>query len=248
MASRFQGGADVSRQAVLPATSPLTFTFWVQRRAASANATVVAFENALVSATSGYWMEFDNPGTALNLYDDTALRITGPTTTVDLWYFAAYVIRGTNDATMYWREERERSLSSASAGGINLMSGTPTVINVGGDSYDPADRLNGNIRNLKIWQASLLEREIDAESFSCPPVRRQDLYAWLPMLGGPMAHEDWSGVGRSLWVPSGTLTSEPDPRPVQDPRLRRRMARVVRTQAAAAPSTNTRWFFAAAAA
>jgi hypothetical protein len=119
--------------------------------------------------------------------------------TVGTWYFAAIAVNGTA-ATIYYRDQTTQTTTSAGLTGLSASVNAATLRL--GVSVQNSDWLDGCLSAVKVWNATLSQAELNAESTQYVPARTTNLQAWYPLIIPET--RDYSGNSRTLTGGTGT--------------------------------------------
>lgn len=200
-------GDTLTRTATVPAATQNVSFGGFCRIAVDRNSNSGVFSLDL-STSSGQFLilETDADGTSMGLWNSGGVSPAGPNMVVGDWYFLCACIAGTV-STLHWRRlTGVPATALTTATGVNAGSFAPTSIRVGRSNF-AGEFWNGNVLGWRLWTATLSAKEVLRESYSIAPKRRDQLWAWWPLLDVLTAGQDFSCRGRPLTV-AGTLTVE----------------------------------------
>lgn len=188
----------------------LTMCCWGKRKVDTNNFATLAYA-AKSGGTFEYWLETSTGGDQLHYYElpATETDVTGPTLTVDTWFFVACT-RANASQKIYWGTEAGGTLSTASATDTRTISAALDRMYLFDDIY--AEGFNGELSLFRTWDSELSAAELDSEWRSLTPVKSGVLVD-LRLVGTSTAGTDSSGNGYTF-TKTGTLTdggSDPTP-------------------------------------
>lgn len=213
MAVRFDAdGEDYTRTTGLPSATTFTWTFWF---AIDTDRNTFSTPVSVDAGTGSYvYLQTDNDGTTLKLWDSNGVQITIQNLTVGTWYFIAVSRNGTGANTSIYHAAATEAALTAQTGETVDVSFTATNLRIGASPFSN-EWLNGRIAALKIWSgAALTQAEIENERFQYLPHRTANLHAFYPFLeGGAVAgaQQDFSGAGNTLTGGTNSATADGPP-------------------------------------
>lgn len=205
MAIRFDANGDYISRAVgsFPWNAAYTVTFWYKPN--TLQSAVKYLWNVAASSTVGDAMQITS-GNRFARWVNNSASAFGPNPMVaGTWYRLAVRRTGaTSFACMV-----DGTWSAASTTNVGSRSGSPGIQL--GRLTATTEWPNGVVANLRMWDASLSDDEVNAEFYLARPMRMTSLRLWVPMFPGSGARvADLSGAGLN-WTENGTLTDEDGP-------------------------------------
>jgi hypothetical protein len=204
MAIRFNGTtAKLDRTVNVPSYSKFTICGWVQPKAA-----LSGFEGCLSignnGATQGFYI--GNTTGGWGIYHSAGSGVNFPTTPSNgQWVWICLTMTAAL-ATGYQFVPATGKFETITFSAA-LPTGTANGICIGSSVYDGTDLFNGNIENVKVWDAVLTVPEVLAEIFTKLPQQKQGLHAYYPL---PSQGDYYDrGPYKKHLTRSGTLTTEP---------------------------------------
>ncbi|MCA0455663.1 MAG: LamG domain-containing protein [Chloroflexi bacterium] len=185
--------------------STVSFGGWFKRKVDTGNWATMAYWSNNGSGAE-YFIETDSGGDTANYYDlvgGDETNGTGPTMTVDVWFFFM-ATRSNSGLTFYWGTEAGGTLNTATASHSHTPStSTDKRWFIGNDVY--SDFFNGEGAYVGFWNKTFDATEVDAQYRSTTPVNTADLVAFYALAAAASAGTDSSGNGLNMSV-TGTLS------------------------------------------
>lgn len=151
-------------------------------------------------------LTLDSDGTTLRAFDGGLAGPTGIGLTVGTWYAMAAVVNSTT-CDLY-AGTSPYSLSTSS-GAFGPVAGTVNQMLLGNNAF--GFYLDGDLANVKLYNAALSAAEVSAGLIQYVPLRTANLLHWYPLLNVNLT--DFSGNGNSLTA-GGTATAFADGPPI----------------------------------
>ena len=205
MAVRVDNNADLLKFTTQSAASSanLSVCCWVKRKVDTGTfATTIYLRNTTDSHE--LWLETETGGDVAHMFDlqTTEADLTGPTLTIDTWFFLAFS-RTNTSRTLYWGTESGGTLSTATDGSTHTGSHAVVDFWIGQDIY--TEGFNGEISLVRYWDTNLSSGEMDSEWRSLTPVKTANLRADYRLAAAASATTD-SGPNTLTLTSGGTLT------------------------------------------
>jgi hypothetical protein len=206
MAVRFDANTDLLKRTtgtIAASTANLSGCCWVKRKVdTGAFATCLYVHSA--TANHEVWLECDATGDVLHMFDfqTTEADLSGPTLTIDTWFFVAF--QRTNAArALYYGTEAGGTLTKVSDTSTHTSASAASEFWIGQDIY--TEGFNGEIAYVRLWDTNLSDAEMDAEWRSATPVKSANLRGDWRLASAATATTD-SGPNALTLTSGGTLT------------------------------------------
>jgi Concanavalin A-like lectin/glucanases superfamily len=210
---RFDAEADqlTITATLATACANLSCCCWVKRRVDKN-----AFSTALylIGSTTPLeiFLETETGGDVMHAFELPATEsdITGPTLTLDTWFFIGY-IRTNTSRSLFYGTEAGGTLTKTTNSDTRTVTGALTGASIGQDPF--TEGFNGDIVWVRLWDAVISDADMDAEWRSATLVRTANRRAEWRLTSAATATTDSSGNGFTLTV-GGTLadgTTNPTP-------------------------------------
>lgn len=150
-----------------------------------------------------YFAQTEGGGDVMHFYEIVGgeTDLTGPTLTIDTWFFIL-ITRTNTSQKLYYGTEAGGTLTEVTASDSHTNNANIQEVWVFDDIY--TEKFNGEIAYFRMWAASMTAAEADAEWRSTTPVKSGVLVD-LRLAAAASAGTDSSGNGYDFTV-TGTLT------------------------------------------
>jgi hypothetical protein len=176
VAVRFDNNADLlKRTTATIAASAAAFTMccWCKRKVDTGTFATVLYARDVTDSGEA-WLETETGGDVLHGFElpGTESDLTGPTLTVDTWFFVAFV-RTNTARNIQYGTEAGGTLTKVTNSDSRTLSSAISEFWIGQDIY--TEGFNGEIAYVRLWDTNLSDAELDAEWRSTTPVKSANL-------------------------------------------------------------------------
>lgn len=206
MAVRFDNNADLLKRitgTIVANTATMSGCCWAKRKVDTGAFATIMYVRSTTDSHE-VWLETETGGDVCHFYDlqGTEADLTGPTLTIDTWFFLGWVRTNTARA-LYYGTEAGGTLTKVTDSSTHTASGSATDFWLGQDIY--TEGFNGEIAYARLWDTNLNDAEMDAEWRSTTPVKTANLRGDWRLAAAASATTD-SGPNTLTLTSGGTLT------------------------------------------